>query len=171
MDVQALGAWGEFVGGVGAVMAAVGVIITLLYLARQVRQNTKSARSSAYAAFMQGNAAVHQTHMAAVDILPAYLNDRADEWGLDSSSSDYMKFHGHATQVFMNLEMAFLLHNDGTVDDEYFDARTRLLAHALELPGLLRWWKENANYFYDARFFAYGNRIIAELDAAHPSQE
>ena len=44
MDVQMLGAWGEFLGGIAGVVAAVGVIISLLYLGRQVQQSTHMTR-------------------------------------------------------------------------------------------------------------------------------
>ncbi len=63
MDIQVLGAWGEFIGGVSGILAAVGVIVTLLYLARQVQDNTKSVQSTAYEIFINTNATVREiTH-------------------------------------------------------------------------------------------------------------
>jgi hypothetical protein len=162
MDIQALGAWGELLGGIGGVVAAIGVIATLLYLARQVQQNTRSVQSSAYAAFMSGNAAVHETHMRAAEILPLYFYGGTDEW--DFESPDYMKFHGHATQIFMNFEMAFLFHMEGVVDDTYFASRMRLMRRALQIPGLNRWWQEWAGYFYDERFVAHAAEITEDLE-------
>ena len=44
MDIQVLGGLGEFLGGIAGVVAAVGVIISLLYLARQVQQSTHMTR-------------------------------------------------------------------------------------------------------------------------------
>jgi hypothetical protein len=41
MDLEAFGSIGDFVGGIG-------VIVSLLYLAVQIRQNTKAVRSSSY---------------------------------------------------------------------------------------------------------------------------
>ena len=165
MDILAMGAWGELIGGVSGLVAAIGVIVTLLYLARQVHQNTKSVQSSAYAACMQGNAAVHESHMASVDILPDYLNGRAEEWGLDSTSSEYMKFHGHATQVFNQFEMVYLLHKDQTVDKEFFESRMTLMRFAIgDLPGFRRWWNDYAHQFYDARFREYAAGFIDGLD-------
>ena len=109
---------------------------------------------------MIGNAAVHETHMQAADVLPDYFADRAEHWDFDSV--DYMKFHGHATQVFMNLELAFLFHKEGTVDDEYFASRMRLLRRALQIPGFRRWWNVWAEDFYDARFLEYADALIKD---------
>ena len=159
MAIETVGAWGELLGGIAGVIAAVGVMFTLLYLARQIHQNTKSVQSSAYAACMQGNAAVHESHMAAVDVFPEYFFDRAAGWDLDSI--EYGKFHGHATQVFMQFELVYLLRKDGTVDQEFFDARMRLMKRATGYPGLRRWWNDWGEDFYDARFYAYANQIIS----------
>ena len=95
MDIQSLGAWGEFLGGISGILAAIGVISTLLYLARQIQQNTKSVQSTNYGNHINSIAAIHQTHMEAVEILPEYLLGKAQEW--DYESVDYLKFHGHAT--------------------------------------------------------------------------
>ena len=160
-----MGAWGELIGGMSGLVAALGVIATLLYLARQVHQNTKSVQSSAYAAYVQGNAAVHESHMASAEVLPEYLNGRAQEWGLESTSAEYMKFHGHANQVFTQFEMAFLLYKDGTVDREFFESKMTLMKFAVEsLPGLQRWWNENAHHQYDVRFRSYVSQFMDGLD-------
>ena len=165
MNVQTMGAWGELIGGASGLVAAIGVIVTLLYLARQVQQNTKSVQSSAYAACMQANAAVHESHMASADVLPTYLNGRAEDWGLESTSSDYMKFHGHATQVFAMFEMVFLLYKDQTVDKDFFEAKMTLMRFAVEdLPGLLRWWNDYAHQFFDARFRQYAAGFVDGLE-------
>lgn len=96
MDIQVIAAWGELAGGISGVVAAIGVIATLLYLARQVRDNTKSVQSTAYGVFISSNAAVHESQMSAVKALTTYLTGTPTQWGLDSESEDYMRFHGQS---------------------------------------------------------------------------
>jgi hypothetical protein len=166
MDIQTVSAWGELLGGIGGLVAGLGVIITLIYLARQIQQNTRSMQSTAYAACMQANAAVHTSHMAAADVLPDYLHNRGESWGLDTSV-DYMKFHGHATQVFSHWELVFLLHQHGTVDDDYFASKMDLMRFAVTtLPGLRRWWSDNAEHFFDHRYRAVVDSVIDTIDPA-----
>ena len=50
MDIQTVGAWGEFLGGIGGLVAAIGVIATLVYLAAQIRHNTRAVQSSSWQA-------------------------------------------------------------------------------------------------------------------------
>ena len=45
MNLELLAAWGEFLGGMAGVVAAIGVVVTLLYLTQQVRQNTIQTKS------------------------------------------------------------------------------------------------------------------------------
>ena len=48
MDIQLLGAWGELIGGIGGLVAALGVVVTLLYLARQIQQDKHVTDPSRY---------------------------------------------------------------------------------------------------------------------------
>ena len=48
MTLQDLGAIGEFIGGIA-------VVITLVYLAVSIRQNTKSVRASTYQAILDSS--------------------------------------------------------------------------------------------------------------------
>ena len=41
MDITILAAWGEFLGGIA-------VVVSLVYLASQIRQNTKTVRASIF---------------------------------------------------------------------------------------------------------------------------
>ena len=65
-------------------------------------------------------------------------------------------------QVFYNVELAYLLYNDGTVDQEYFESRMRLFRQALGLAGLRWFWENHGHYFYDRRFYDYGNALLDE---------
>lgn len=46
MELEQIGAWGELVGGIAGVFAAVGVMATLFYLARQISESVGLARAS-----------------------------------------------------------------------------------------------------------------------------
>ena len=46
MEIQTIAAWGELIGGIAGVFAALGVIATLIYLGRQISQSVSVARAS-----------------------------------------------------------------------------------------------------------------------------
>jgi hypothetical protein len=47
MDIQLLGAWGEFIGGISSLVSAVAVIGSLIFVGLQLRQHTRAIRSAA----------------------------------------------------------------------------------------------------------------------------
>jgi len=55
MDITTLAAWGEFVGGIA-------VVVSLIYLASQIRQNSKLLRASA-------TSTTAQLHMASNEMI------------------------------------------------------------------------------------------------------
>ena len=160
MDIQVLGAWGEFLGGVSGLIAAIAVVGSLIFVGLQLRQNTKSLQSACFSTHVASVANIHASHMQAVDVLPRYIHDPTVEFDLESV--DYLKFHGHATQVFAGYEVTFLFHQEGNVDAIYFESKMNNLKFALAFPGFRRWWDDYAPNYLDARFVAYVNNLTIE---------
>ena len=151
MDIQELGAWGEFLGGIGGVVAGVGVIVTLLYLARQIQQNTKSVQSANLATWIDSQHYTIESHMQVVDLFDDAVQRRRD---LDATET--WRMHVHYQQTFMMLEVVFLFHINGTVDDQYYESRMRILERLfLDYPGFREWWGQWAAVHFDERFIAY----------------
>ena len=46
MDIQLLGAWGEFIGGISGFVSPVAVIASLIFIGLQIRQHSGAVRSS-----------------------------------------------------------------------------------------------------------------------------
>ena len=111
MDIQVLGAWGELLGGISGLVAALGIIATLLYLARQVHQNTKHVQSANFGTWIDWHHYTIESHMQVVDILDDALYQKRE---LDASET--WRMHVHYQQTFVGLEAVFLFHLNGTVD-------------------------------------------------------
>ncbi len=117
MDWNALGAIGE-VGG------AIGVIVTLVYLAGQLRQNTNALRSASYEHWNEVSnsfydfAALHADEFSEIE-----QHERIDEL----SRGQYFLLMGLASRAFLQGETAFLQYRAGTLDDDVFEARMRSL--------------------------------------------
>ena len=151
MDIEALGAWGEFLGGISGVIAALGVIATLIYLARQIHQNTKSVQSANLGTYLDSQHYGIESHMQVVDIFDDAVMQRRD---LDATET--WRMHVHYQQTFMMLEAVFLFRINRTVDREYYESRMRMLGRIfIEFPGYKEWWVEWATSHFDERFIAY----------------
>ena len=119
MDWNAIGAIGE-VGG------AVGVVVTLIYLAGQLRQNTNALRSASYEHWnaqvaewghYQGRHAKELAELRAIknpeELTPAQLNYLLGEFHI----------------ILGQGECAFLKHRAGTLDEDVFEAGVQALPH------------------------------------------
>ena len=154
---QLLGNYGEFVG-------AIAVVVTLVYLTTQIRQNTNAIRSSAYASW----------------------NEAAQSWGdfvadnaktlaivgkkpLDQLTQEELFIAvGFATKTFSQGQAAFLHHQAGSLPDEVSDAYLRGFLNAFEVnPVLGGIWRNGMRDAYAASFVQYVEQKVPALATDH----
>jgi len=140
--LDALGNIGDFVGGIA-------VIVTLIYLAVQVRHNTRSTRL----------ASMQSTMLAAqnVGILPAQDRDlaRVVRVGLTTPDAldddEFQQFRYFLMSMLRVHEDMFVQHRAGVVDDETWTARSSSLRTVFSLPGGRKVWDASTAYREDFR--------------------
>ena len=137
-------------GSIGELIAAIATIATLLYLAIQIRQNTKSVQSTNYSTWMDAIHGINHVHLEIAEFLDDALNARRE-----LTPEEFWKWHIHQAQFFYAIEAAYLFHMNGTVDDQFFESRMRSGKYSLTLPGSRAWWTEWAEHLYDERFIDY----------------
>jgi hypothetical protein len=71
MDITTLAAWGEFLGGIA-------VVVSLIYLASQIRQNSKLLRASTTASNSQLTLAQNDHIIQDADVARFYFEGMAD---------------------------------------------------------------------------------------------
>ena len=154
MTVQDLGSIGELIG-------AVAVFISLLYLAMQIRQNTRAVRISTYQAIMDSSNRIGES-LAQTGVDRIYRLGRSDP---DSLNEDELsQFNLVAGQVLNLYEGLFLHHQQGAIDDDFFVGRFATFHRMMHQPGFKLMWTERARTYY-ARSFA---RRVDELLATPP---
>jgi hypothetical protein len=158
LDIQTLGAWGELLGGISGLAAAVGVILTLLYLARQIHQNTDQTRAQIAHGLMtalrgQGDvlkrdaeAEVYFKGMFGTD----ELSD-LEEWQCRNINNGFFR-------VF---EEAYLHHRAGRLEDAYWDSLSGQLSMVLAIPFIRRDWDllSSGGDRFNTKFIEYGNSL------------
>jgi hypothetical protein len=137
MNWEALGAIGEIVG-------AVAVVLTLGYLAVQIRQNTKSVRSSTRHAFIASGGAIQIAFAEAEAAAVLVKGGRAYS---DLSLEQRFQFTMLMRAMLGIGEDSFLQAREGLLDRELWDARARIVAETLRQPGMEDWWKKNQHIY------------------------
>ena len=117
----------DAVGAIGEVVGAAAVVVTLLFLITQLRQNTKSLDASRAANISQLYQFRAQMHMDGVlrkaetfGLLLPEVMKRMQEEGIDAlTPSERMFLICHATADAVRLDNGLFQHQSGFLDDDY----------------------------------------------------
>ncbi|MCZ6504041.1 MAG: hypothetical protein O6945_16205 [Gammaproteobacteria bacterium] len=131
---QTLGNFGEFVG-------AIGVVITLGYLALQIRRNTQATQATSHHAITdslnQGNIAMATDP----ELTQIYLTGLVDRASL--SEVERQRFDSLFLAYFHVFDTLFFSSSNGTGAQSLLLAEEKGFSHLMNLPGIYAWWQDN----------------------------
>jgi hypothetical protein len=135
----------DALGNIGDLVGGVGVIVTLAYLAVQVRQNTRSVRSAAYQAVAGQSIDVASSWATEPSFAPIHTKAALDLSSLDES--ERFRYDRFAYSNFRSFENLFYQYRQGVVEPDLWVGFRQLLVDLLTEPGLAVWWQERRGYF------------------------
>jgi len=156
MDITTLAAWGEFLGGIA-------VVASLIYLASQIRQNSKLLRASTAAVTAQITFSASATIAQDAELARLSLEGNADRSSL--SDIDRRRFDSIIhVQVKGNWQL-FRFYRDGISSPQEWRACEREMAWSFQQPGQRQYWTEWSELF-EEDFRVYVDGLIRESEAA-----
>ncbi len=153
---QVLGNFGEFFG-------AIAVVATLIYLATQIRQNTKVARAN-----------------MSKDL---FLTSRSAIWDM-AINPDLAKLHGQVrglmdsgdprlrnflSSFFRLFEIAFTLHREGLLDDGIYQSYDAMIREYTTSPYFDAYW-EQSRALFQPEFGSYVEEQREKMSSDSPSR-
>jgi hypothetical protein len=133
MSLDALGNIGDFVGGLG-------VVITLIYLAVQIRQNTATVRASGSASHNDGFNSVFLLFSQDKDARDVYFRGLANYEAL--SAEQQINFDLLAIYVLQSIHGSFYLHREGAISDDAWQDAQFWLSSMTTQPGFHSMWEK-----------------------------
>ena len=149
----------EMLSAIGLVVAAIGVIISLIYLAVQIREQNKERRR------------------AGINILTAQWNElvksaqESREFAVlflqgvrcfhDLDGPDKLSFSAFFTRFTRNCEGMFIYYRDGALEKALWDGVERTMSDYFAYPGVREWWATRKHWLTD-EFRAVVEAIIAK---------
>jgi len=133
----------ETLSAIAQLVAAIGVIASLFYLAIQIRQNTRSMRAVVVDALTRGIAEILSVQTP--DVLRSLM--RVVENFDDASEEDRLRALPQVFGLFKLFENAWFQQRQGTLDREQWlgwDAYIRTYYHR---PGVKSWWSKRRGAF------------------------
>jgi hypothetical protein len=132
MDITILAAWGEFIGGIA-------VVVSLVYLASQIRM------------------------ILDPDAASLYVRGMEDFVGL--STEDRLRFNGLISHLFGMTLNAQHLRRHGLFDADMEKNMETSIVYILESPGARQWWTAN-RHWWQLEFRDFVDGLIREGEAA-----
>ena len=137
--------WGAL-GAIGEILGAAGVIVSLLYLAGQVRNNSRQLRHAAAQAVLDKlNGLIGQL---------AFTAGAGDVWtrglsGLDALETDeeLVRFSSMLLQAFWAYEEVLHYHKAGVIEEWAWIHAKAPVEHFMRTPGFQQWWQLRRDWF------------------------
>ncbi len=149
MTLQDLGNIGEF-------LAAVGVIVSLVYLAMQIRQNTRSVRSAAYQAAVASSVDI-ATKFASSETLSETFSKGFRNYETLQGPERH-RFGAYAYGLFRSYENLFYQHAQGAIESDLWVGFHNMPQRDINETGFAAWWDRQRNVF-SPEFQRYVDRL------------
>jgi hypothetical protein len=152
----------ETISAIAQLVAAIGVIASLFYLAVQIRQNTRSQRSIVVDSLTQSLINLLGPQASDADLTRAFASATEDRYG--AAEADRLRAVTVLFTLFKLFENAWFQRRQGTLDAqqwEGWDAYARMYFH---LPGVKTWWQLRREAFaHGFRNYIESSQRIAEM--------
>jgi hypothetical protein len=137
MNWDALGAIGELVG-------ATAVVLTLGYLAVQIRQSSKSSRQQSYNDLVTRRSDIYNKMVESDDFTTLAI---AGMRGDSMNEIEAQRFTAWMLNYVSHIQDVYLQHRNGVVEKPVWLAERQFLAVLMGLPGCVEWWQAATQYF------------------------
>jgi hypothetical protein len=137
-------------------LAAIGVP-TLIFLAMQVRQNTRQLRANAAHQFLETNKDLNIVMVGSKEAASVYVRGVKDFAALDDAERlQFVLWTGQYYQTFSNM---YDLWKSGSLPETAWRPVRKHLIDMLAMPGTRYVWESFARDALPSAFIAYGDRL------------
>jgi len=136
--LQDLGSLGEFVG-------AIGVVISLIYLARQMSQNTISVRAASFNSMTENSIRLLENTFRDGDF--ANFLHRAEGDPSSLSPDERVRWDAYMTAVYRHFGNLVYQYRVGVLDEQMWQSYRETLKQHLSIRSWLTWFEQNKGSF------------------------
>ncbi len=148
----------EAIGAIGEIMAAAGVIGSLVFVGWQLLQNTHALRTATSHSHVEiySSLSIHIAENREMATL--YLSGLTDLSSLNDV--DRVRFLAFMSSVFRFYETSFVQHSKGNLDEELWNNVEMQLRDMTTAPGVRSWW-EMRRHWHSVGFGSFVESLIA----------
>ena len=147
----------EAIGAVGEILGAAAVLFTLVYLARQIKQNTQEVRSSNYHGITDSFNTLNVTISTDPDLARIFINGNNSYSQLSDEEQTQYGFFMHA--AFRVMDVLYYQSHQGTGDTTLWEAEQLTIDTMLAGQGAREWWRTRP-FNFSPDFVAFIDDIV-----------
>lgn len=129
----------EALGAVAEMLGAIGVVVTLIYLSKQVRANTSSIRRATTHDALESIAEFNQFVASDPALVDLFWRGTGDPD--DLTDAEWRRFVSLASTLIRRFELLYLDHRGGALPDAIWSAQEANLRTWMARPGAQRWFE------------------------------
>ena len=156
--LEALGNIGDFLGGIA-------VILTLVYVAYQIRQNTRALRVTTMDNRLAHFAHIQEPQFADPEFADLVVRAQADFHQL--TEIEQHRFLHYVVVIFRSIETDFNKYQDGLIAEEQWASYRVQSVYTFMSPGFRQVWAI-VHEMFSPEFKGFINPVIAEAEASQP---
>ena len=156
MDINTLAAWGEFIGGIA-------VVVSLVYLASQIRQNSRLLQVSTTVAIANSQTLSTSAILDEPSLVRMWTMDTAE---FESQPEiEQARLSAFVTMHISTFHQNYYFRKDGVVRDEVWEAQSRSYGPLFRQAWMQKIWSDARLSFSD-EFGDFVDGLIREDEAA-----
>ena len=133
VTLNELGSLGEFISGLA-------VIVTLVYLALQIRHNTRAVRSSMHQDMIDSTLRIAESLSDNESVARIVL--KADEDYDKLTREELLRFESYAERVFSNFESAFYSYRNSMIEEDLWESWESSYLADISRNSMRRFWHD-----------------------------
>ena len=146
------------------IISGIAVIASLIFVARQIRENNKSARESNYIQVMQHNKDMGRLIGSDRKMASLYRRGCDDFMALDQD--ERWQFGSLMMAMFCDFNQQHTLYNQDRLEQQFWNAIEKNMQFYLHRRGVRDWWRSQP-FQFDQSFIDYVNAYLDDNNKLH----
>jgi hypothetical protein len=156
LDITTLAPWGEFIG-------AIAVVLSLVYLAGQIRQNSRQMQIATTVSLGESDIELYRMIVDDPELTGLFRKGAEDRDSLSEIERD--RFDAWTDMMMRVFQRNYFVAQDGALKPALWQGERRANAGLIQQPGSQQWWNENRLNYSD-EFGRFLDGLICEGEAA-----
>ncbi|MFK7865384.1 MAG: hypothetical protein AB8B95_14295 [Pseudohongiellaceae bacterium] len=147
----------EIISAISEVVAAIAVVLSLIYLAKQVKQANSLAK---------GQTRQRMVEQAQEEVYKGFIEEPSIFKSMYKSEPltevEWIQLTGWLLAAMRQREFEWFQMQDGNIDEKLWDAYKRVITIHLGTPRVRKWWDTNGHFPFDKSFCAMVSELLDE---------